>query len=125
MIPGPSNNKGLIKKLEKDGLLPQPKKFQRPIIEALRKNPNMVIEKKRPRAFGKTYEMFVECMKIAKAGKTFLYVHPNFVAIDVETWRVMQAKLSAPVIYYDESSFISDKDLKTFDKELKAFKKRK
>lgn len=75
------------------------------------------------RQYSKTFKMFIGCMQLAKKGKTFLYVHPEFVAIDKETWNVMQSKLRAPVIYYNEAQFISDKDLNQFEKEFKKFKK--
>ncbi|MGV9002375.1 MAG: hypothetical protein ACOH18_05485 [Candidatus Saccharimonadaceae bacterium] len=74
------------------------------------------------RRFGATFKMFMECMKIAARGKTFLYVHPNFVAIDKRTWDIVQSKLHAPIISYNEAASITDKDLKAFEKQFKKFK---
>lgn len=76
-----------------------------------------------PRQESKTFKAFMQCLDIAKAGKTFLFVHPNFVAIDAKTWRELQARLNPPVIYYDEASSITDKQLKEFDKAYKKYKK--
>lgn len=88
-------------------------------------NPDSPFEelKSQHRKLGKTFKMFIACMKIAAQGKTFLYVHPNFVAVDNKTWETIQSKLHAPVIYYNESQSITDKDLKKFEKEFKKFKK--
>lgn len=73
------------------------------------------------RQYSKTFKMFIECMKIAKTGRTFLYVHPDFVAIDKRTWDILQAKAHAPIISYNEAASISDKDLKRFEKDFKKY----
>jgi hypothetical protein len=42
-------------------------------------------------------------LKWAKEGKTFIYVHPDFVAVDTKTWQILNKRERVPKIaYYDE-----------------------
>lgn len=56
--------------------------------------------------FGETFKRFMACMQWAKEGKTYIYYHPDFVAIDHKTWEKIQRKLNPPKetikFYYDE-----------------------
>jgi len=57
------------------------------------------------RSFGETFKRFTACVQWARAGKTFIYVHPDFVAIDNKTWSKIQNELHPPIerqIIYDE-----------------------
>lgn len=51
----------------------------------------------------KTFESFMQCMGWAEEGKTFIYYHPKFVAIDMKTWNKLNKRKNLPTInYYDE-----------------------
>lgn len=55
------------------------------------------------RQAGETFKRFMQCLKWAKEGKTFIYVHPDFVAIDAKTWHELNRKANIPKnVYYDE-----------------------
>lgn len=55
------------------------------------------------RNYQKTFHAFMQCMKTAEEGKTFVYMHPKFVAVDIKTWEKLQKKARPkPVIYFDE-----------------------
>jgi len=57
------------------------------------------------KAFGETFKRFMECLEWAKKGKTFIYYHPDFVAIDMKSWEAIDKKLhpsSKIITYYDE-----------------------
>lgn len=50
-----------------------------------------------------TFKRFIQCLKWAKEGKTFMYVHPDFVAIDKKTWDKLKREKRIPrSVYYDE-----------------------
>lgn len=52
---------------------------------------------------GKTWKAFTKCLQWAQQGKTFIYVHPKFVAIDTETWIKLNKKnVDHKIVYYDE-----------------------
>lgn len=67
-----------------------------------------------PYNYGKTYTQFLNCLKWAKKGKTFIFYHPDFVAMDHKTWIKLNKKTKPmtsqstsistpmPTIYYDE-----------------------
>lgn len=56
-----------------------------------------------PRRMGETFRRFQQCMMWAKKGKTFIYYHPDFVAIDQKTWAKLQKREQIPkTVYYDE-----------------------
>lgn len=54
------------------------------------------------RQFGETFKRFTQCLMWAKEGKTFIYVHPDFVAIDMKTWNKLKGEKRIPRVYYDE-----------------------
>lgn len=57
------------------------------------------------RRLGQTFERFKQCMQWASEGKTFIYYHPDFVAIDMKSWEAIDKKLHPPkriITYYDE-----------------------
>ncbi len=54
------------------------------------------------RTAGETFKRFTQCLKWAKEGKTFMYVHPDFVAIDIKTWNKLKREKRIPRVYYDE-----------------------
>jgi hypothetical protein len=57
------------------------------------------------RRFGETLKNFTQCLKWASEGKRFIYVHPDFVALDTKTWQQIQKELHPPLnrqIVYDE-----------------------
>lgn len=55
------------------------------------------------RQFGETFKRFTQCLMWAKEGKTFIYVHPDFVAIDTKTWEKLHKEKKIPrTVYYDE-----------------------
>lgn len=71
------------------------------------------------RQYSKTFKVFIACMNIAKKGKTFIFVHPNFVAVDIKTWRELKAAKDMPHIVYDEASEVTPKQWDDIDKALK------
>lgn len=71
------------------------------------------------RQYSKTFKAFIACMNIAKKGKTFIFVHPNFVAVDIKTWRALKAAKDVPHIVYDEVSEITPKQWDDLDKAIK------
>lgn len=57
------------------------------------------------RSFGETFKRFMACLQWAREGKTFIYHHPDFIAIDRKTWDKIQAELRPPIeqqVIYDE-----------------------
>lgn len=59
------------------------------------------------RKFGKTFDNFMTCIRWAAEGKTFIFVDPKFVAIDMKTWDKIQHELHPPIerqVIYDECS---------------------
>lgn len=54
------------------------------------------------RQAGETFKRFMRCLAWAKEGKTFMYVHPDFVAIDMKTWDKLKREERIPHVYYDE-----------------------
>lgn len=57
------------------------------------------------RQAGETFKRFMACLQWAKEGKTFIYMHPDFVAIDQKTWKKIQDELQPPIkqqVIYDE-----------------------
>lgn len=71
------------------------------------------------RSYGETFKRFAQCIKWAKQGKTFIYWHPDFVAIDMKTWEEIEQKLNPrPIIYYDEYSEVTPENLAKIDKIL-------
>ncbi|HYG84612.1 MAG TPA: hypothetical protein VD907_07100 [Verrucomicrobiae bacterium] len=52
---------------------------------------------------GKTWKAFTKCLKWAQEGKTFIYVHPEFVAIDTETWlKLNKKRIDHKIVYFEE-----------------------
>lgn len=55
------------------------------------------------RFVGKTWKAFTKCLQWAQQGKTFIYVHPRFVAIDTKTWLKLNKKnVSHKIVYFEE-----------------------
>lgn len=56
--------------------------------------------------FGKQYAAFIKMMLWFKSGKTGIYCHPNFVMIDWNTYRKLEAKRDEDmtVISFEESN---------------------
>lgn len=79
------------------------------------------------RRAGQTFERFMQCLKWAEEGKTFIYWHPKFVAIDMKQWEQIQKKLNPPIkkslMFYDEYEDLTperEKELqKYFNERLK------
>lgn len=75
--------------------------------------------------FGETFRRFTQCLQWAKEGKTFIYMHPDMVVIDMKTWKKIQKKLNPPKeiikFYYDEYDTITPENEKLLDD---YFKKR-
>lgn len=72
--------------------------------------------------YGETFKGFIACLKWAKEGKTFIYWHPDFVAIDMKSWEAIDKILhpSAKIItYYDESDNITPEKEAALKKLLK------
>ena len=63
------------------------------------------------RDIGKTIKAFMQCLSWAEEGKTFIYVHPKFVAVDTKTWENLQNRTNLEVIM-DEISDTPLDDLK-------------
>lgn len=56
-----------------------------------------------PRRAGETFKRFMQCLAWAEEGKTFMYVHPKFVAIDMKSWNKLKREKRIPQsVYYDE-----------------------
>lgn len=78
------------------------------------------------RQFQKTFDAFVGCMKLAKEGKTFIYYHPDFVAIDMKSWKKIDKILHVPkYVIYDESGEWTEEQSKMLDKILDERLKKK
>lgn len=75
------------------------------------------------RAFGKTIEAFMECLKMALEGKTFIYVHKDFVAVDSKTWARIHAERMPSIPFYDEFGSITDEQLEELEKILQERKR--
>lgn len=55
------------------------------------------------RMVGKTWKAFTKCLQWAQQGKTFIYVHPRFVAIDTQTWLKLNKKeVNHKIVYFEE-----------------------
>lgn len=55
------------------------------------------------RFVGKTWKAFTKCLQWAQQGKTFIYVHPKFVAIDTETWlKLNKQNVDHKIVYFEE-----------------------
>lgn len=77
------------------------------------------------RSIGKRFEQFQQLIKWAADGKTFIYMHPDMVAIDMKTWKQIQKKLSPkPPITIDESNELSEPNEETENWLKELFKKR-
>ena len=74
------------------------------------------------RNFNKTIEAFMKCVEWAQQGKTFIFVHPKFVAIDMKTWDKLKRERLPSMTFYDEAGEISDEQLKEIDKILEKRK---
>lgn len=66
-------------------------------------HPPKNVEPLNGRYVGKTWKAFTKCLQWAQSGKTFIYVHPKFVAIDTETWlKLTKKNVDHKFVYYDE-----------------------
>lgn len=55
------------------------------------------------RMVGKTWKAFTKCLQWAQQGKTFIYVHPRFVAIDTQTWlKLNKDNIGHKIVYFEE-----------------------
>lgn len=55
------------------------------------------------RFVGKTWKAFTKCLQWAQQGKTFIYVHPRFVAIDTKTWLKLNKKeIDHKMVFFEE-----------------------
>lgn len=55
------------------------------------------------RFVGKTWKAFTKCLQWAQQGKTFIYVHPKFVAIDTKTWLKLNKKeIDHKMVFFEE-----------------------
>ena len=62
--------------------------------------------------FSKSWIAFNQMMSYFKTKKTGIYIHPDFVMIDHDTWRKLQGKAKPKqIIYYDEASSIPEQGL--------------
>lgn len=61
--------------------------------------------------FGKAWLAFNQMMANFKQGKTGIYVHPDFVIIDMSTWIKLQKQTKAkPTLIIDEASNVSSQN---------------
>lgn len=75
------------------------------------------------RAYGETFKRFTQCLRWAEEGKTFIYVHPAFVAIDSKTWDKLHKEKKIPrEVYYDEFADWSPEIVAELNKYLKRIK---
>lgn len=69
---------------------------------------------------GETFKRFMACVAWARTGKTFMYVHPDFVAIDTKTWEKITKRERIPKrVYYDELDEWTPEKQDILDKWLK------
>lgn len=66
-------------------------------------NPPKNAEPLTGRMVGKTWKAFTKCLQWAQQGKTFIYVHPRFVAIDTKTWLKLNKKeIDHKMVFFEE-----------------------
>jgi hypothetical protein len=65
---------------------------------------------------GKTWKAFTQCLQWAQQGKTFIFVHKNFVAIDMETWNRLKREKLPTMTFYDEVGEITEEQWAELDK---------
>lgn len=66
---------------------------------------SLPLQWRRGNRYGETFKRFMQCLQWAKEGKTYIYYHPDFVAIDHKSWEAIDKILHPPkntIIYYDE-----------------------
>lgn len=67
---------------------------------------------------GKTWKAFTKCLQWGQEGKTFIFIHHNFVAIDVETWKKLHREALPTIKFLDEAGEVTDEQWAELNKIL-------